>query len=177
MNYFSKLVSALLIITMAASHAHAIDGVHFFPVPNVFEVPDPRNLSYDEVMQLLEWIESDAFKEECSIDNLARANQLISFLALEGATEDEQWEVKALTRNLFGNDECRYAFWVDADSSYAIQSAVFTGDQARGIPCRSWVKKQWDQTRSFVKEHKKAIIIGTIVVVAVTVVKVLLRSR
>lgn len=53
-----------------------------------------------------------------------------------------------------------------------IQPAVFREGLPKAILCRSWIKKKWDQTRKFVKEHKKEIIIGAVVVVVVAVVTI-----
>jgi hypothetical protein len=171
MKYFSKAVLASLVVTTSTLNAYPNDNIPALSMQQVSEIPDPRNLSYDEVINLLELIESDFFEERCSVCELDQANRLLSLLAMEGATEDEKIDVETSVASLFKTDDCQYAYWID-DAQYSIQPAIFRGDQQNIILCQSWFKKQWDQTRSFVKKHKKAIIIGAIVVVAVTVVVV-----
>ncbi|HSX38252.1 MAG TPA: tetratricopeptide repeat protein [Chlamydiales bacterium] len=172
MKHFSKVVLASLVVTTPTLNAYPNDDIPAFSVQKPFEIPDARNLSYDEVLRLLELIESDSFEERCSADELDQANRLISFLAMEGATKDEKIDVETSVASLFKTDDCQYAYWIDSNTQYSVQPAIFRGDQQNIILCKSWFKKQWDQTRSFVKKHKKAIIIGAIVVVAVTVVVV-----
>lgn len=77
------------------------------------EIPDPRNLSYDEVINLLELIESDSFEERCSVGELDQANRLLSLLAMEGATEDEKIDLETSVASLFKTDDCQYAYWID----------------------------------------------------------------
>jgi tetratricopeptide (TPR) repeat protein len=172
MKQFSRLILASLIVTTPTLNAHPSGNIPVFSVQKLPEIPDPQNLSYDEVVHLLEMIESDSFEESCSVDELDQANRLLSFLALEGATEHEKVDIETSIATLFNTTDSHYAYWLDSNTHYFTQPAIFRGDQQNIILCKSWFKKQWDQTRSFVKKHKKAIIIGAIVVVAVTVVVV-----
>lgn len=172
MKHFSKAVLASLVVTTSTLNAYSNNDIPAFSMQQVSEIPDPRNLSYDEIINLLELIESDSFEERCSVGELDQANRLLSLLAMEGATKDEKIDVEMSVASLFKTDDCQYAYWTGSGTQYAIQPAIFRGDHQNIILCKSWFKKQWDQTRSFVKTHKKAIIIGAIVVVAVTVVAV-----
>lgn len=171
MKRLSKTVLISLIFTTQILSAYPTD-MPAFPVQRLFELPDPRNLSYNEVMDLLAFIESDSFEERCSPEDLKRANQLIAFLATEGAAEDQKDRVEMSIASLFKTDYCQYAYRIDSNTQHSVQPAIFRQDQQNIIPCKSWFKKQWDETRRFVKKHKKEIIIGAIVVVAVTVVVV-----
>ena len=172
MKHFSSAVLASLVITTPSLVAYPNVEIPVFSIQTSFEMPDLRNLSYDEVMDLLELIESDSFEERCSIDQLDQVNRLISFLAMEGSTENEKSDVGMSIASLFKEDYFPYAYWMDSNVQYATQPAIFRDGSQNIIHCKSWVKKQWHQTKKFVKKHKKEIIIGAIVVVAVTVVVV-----
>ena len=172
MKHFSKAVLASLVVTIPALNAYPNDDISVFSVRKSSEIPDLRNLSYDEVVALLALIESDSFEERCSMEELNQANQLLAFLAMEGATENEKFDVAVAVASLFKTDDCQYAYRLDSNVQYVAQPAIFRGAPQNTILCKSWCKKQWDQTRKFVKKHKKEIIIGAIIVVAVTVVVV-----
>ena len=68
-----------------------------------------------------------------------------------------------------------YAFHLGDSSQYVVVPAVFY-DDAEAILCKSWLKKQWKQTKKFIKKHKREIIIGAVVVVAVVAVAVVVVS-
>ncbi|MDE3046713.1 MAG: tetratricopeptide repeat protein, partial [Verrucomicrobiota bacterium] len=172
MKHFSKAVLASLVVTTSTLAAYPNNDSPVFSIQKFSEIPDPRNLSYDEIMDLLAFIESDSFEEKCSIDELDQINRLISFLAMEGATENEKTDVEVSIASLFKKDGSHYAYWIDSDIQSIAQPAIFRDGSHDIILCKSWAKKQWGQTKKFVKKHKKAIIIGVIVVVAVTVVVV-----
>jgi tetratricopeptide (TPR) repeat protein len=142
-----------------------------FSIQQNIQIPDTRNLSYDEIMTLIAWIESDSFDERCSLDELTQVNQLVSFLAMEGAAEDEKVGIEQAVASLYTTDNFQYAHWKGSNIPYA-QPAIFKQNSQDIVLCRSWFKKRWDDTRAFVKKHKTAIIVGTIVVVAVAVVVV-----
>lgn len=80
-----------------------------FSIQRPFQIPDLRTLSYDEIVSLLESIESDSFEERCSMDQLDQMNRLISFLAMEGATEDKKNDVAMSVATLFKTDSYYYA--------------------------------------------------------------------
>jgi len=151
MNYFYNAILASLIVMTPPMSAHPNTGMQIWIAQEAFEVPDPRSLSYDEVFDLLELIESDSFEERCSLEQLEQINYLISMLAIQGAKE--------------GN-RC------DVEHSIASLSMPGSGTSYEIFLCKSWVKKQWEHTKKFVKKHKKEIIIGAIVVVAAVVVVV-----
>ncbi|HAB98679.1 MAG TPA: hypothetical protein DCE71_02515, partial [Parachlamydiales bacterium] len=116
-------------------------------------------------------IESDSFDERYSEDELNQINQFVSLLAIEGATDDEKPEIEHAVASLFRKDEIQYAVF-NPGIGYAIKPAIYNQEAQDFVLCKGWFKNQWDQTRSFVKKHKKAIIIGAIIVVAVAVVVV-----
>ena len=135
------------------------------------QIPDLRILSYDEVIDLLGKIESDSFDERYSEDELDQINQFVSLLPIEGATDDEKEEIEYAVACLFRKDDIQYAVF-NPSAGYTIKPAIHIEGAHDFVLCKSWFKKQWDQTRSFVEKHKKAIIIGAIVGVSVAVVAV-----
>ena len=169
MNVFSKLVQASLLLTTPALLAHPAPHIE---VQRSIQIPDMRTLSYDEAIDLLALIESDAFEENLSSDQLDQINEFVSFLAMEGAAEEEKYEIANAAASLFRKDTTQYALFSDTQSGYSISPAIYCQTDGDIVLTKSWFKKQWDQTRAFVKTHKKAILIGTIVVVTVVVVVV-----
>ena len=71
--------------------------------------------------------ESDAFEED-EFDQLDQINQLVSFLAMEGAAVDEQLPIQMSIASLFRQDDIQYAFY-DNSAKYGV------------VPCKSWYKK------------------------------------
>ncbi|MDE3046504.1 MAG: tetratricopeptide repeat protein [Verrucomicrobiota bacterium] len=177
MKIFHKIIqSTFLVTTSPALMAHSVAEFPTTVVQQAYHkpihIPDLRTLSYDEVVDLLAWIESDSFGESHSIDELDQINQFISFLAMEGVTDDEKIDMAQATASLFRKNDLQYASLMNPDFGYTIQPAIYFEDFPDIVLCKSWVKKQWNHTRAFVKKHKKAIIIGTIIVVTVAVVVV-----
>jgi tetratricopeptide (TPR) repeat protein len=176
MKIFSKIVQSALLITTPALIAYPPNELPRLVVQQVnpppIQIPDLRTLSYDEVIDLLHKIESDDFEERCSVEELDQINRFVSLLAMEGVTDDEKPAMEYAVASLFRNDSIEYALLLDSGFEYSVKPAIYIESSPDFVLCKSWFKKQWDQTRSFIKEHKKAIIIGAIVVVTVAVVVV-----
>ncbi len=167
MKFLSKILLMMLIITTCNASLHPFaDTFQRISYGPVF-VPEPSRLCYDDVVRLLNLIESDAFEEVCSLEDVERINQLLSFLALEGADEEQKPYVQASVAALLPQK-------MDVQGSFAdkVELALCVESCRDIVLCKSWFKKQWDQTRKFVKEHKKEIIIGVVIVVVVIVVVV-----
>ena len=175
MKFFPRIVQSALLVSTPTLIAYPTQEFPRFVVQQVdhqpIQIPDLRTLSYDEVVDLLSKIESDSFDERYSEDELDQINQFVSLLAMEGATDDEKPEMEHAVASLFRKDDIQYAVF-NPSVGYTVKPAIYIEGTQDFVLCKSWFKKQWDQTRSFVKKHKKAIIIGAIVVVAVAVVVV-----
>jgi len=105
MKFFYRSVLACCIITtLSASTPPIVEAPSFLFEQKDLEIPDLRTLSYDEVVDLLRFVESDDFEERCSLDELVQLNGLLSFLALEGAIGDEVSEVEEALATLFMPD-------------------------------------------------------------------------
>ena len=176
MKILYKAVQSALLVTTPTLIAYPAGEIPKFVIQQVrynpIQLPDLRNFSYDEVVDLLALIESEALDERYSEDELDQINQFISFLAMEGVTDDEKFDMTNATASLFRKDTIQYALFTDSESGYNAMPAIYTQSAYDIVLCKSWFKKQWNQTRSFVKKHKKAVIIGAIVVVTVAVVVV-----
>ncbi len=176
MKIFFKIIQAILLITTPALMAYPINEIPKIIIEQTnhqtFQLPDLRTLSYDEVVNLLALIESDCFEDHYSADELDQINRFISFLAMEGVTDDEKIDMANATASLFRQNDIQYALFINPEYEYTATPAIYIQKPQDIVLCKSWFKKQWDQTKSFVKEHKKAIIIGAIVVVTVAVVVV-----
>jgi hypothetical protein len=72
MKIFSKIVQSALLVTTSTLIAYLTNEFPRFVDNQVnhqpIQIPDLRTLSYDEVIDLLNKIESDSFNERCSED-------------------------------------------------------------------------------------------------------------
>ena len=134
--------------------------------------------SYDEIIRLLDEIESGELEKKCTPEELERITHYIAFLAEKGALPDNSEESLSLDEDiedlLNGNDnlyENAFSFGAHGDYQYMIVPAIWNG-QGEIVLCKSWVQKQWKHVRKFAKKHKKALIIGAVVVVAAAVIVV-----
>ncbi|NGX47397.1 MAG: hypothetical protein K1000chlam3_00770 [Chlamydiae bacterium] len=132
--------------------------------------------SYDEIMDLLDELESGDLEERCSPEDLERMNHFLARLAKKGALPGDSDEFLDLENDiavLLGQKDefFQYAFSSGEDGECIFVPAVYNGE-SEVILCKSWVKKNWKKTKKFVKKHKKEIIIGAAIVVAATVVVV-----
>lgn len=133
-------------------------------------------LSYDDMLRLLDEIESGELEKKCTPEELERVKHFIAFLAKEGALPDNSEESLSLDDDiedlLNGEDnlyEDAVSFVTPGEYQYMIVLAILNG-HGEVILCNSWVQKQWKHVKKFAKKHKKALIIGAAVVVAVAVV-------
>ena len=98
MKSFSRILQSVLLLTTPTFIAYPTNDFPRFVVHQVnhqpIQIPDLRTLSYDEVVDLLNKIESDSFDERYSEDELDQINQFVSLLAMEGATNDEKPELE-----------------------------------------------------------------------------------
>ncbi|MCI0382769.1 MAG: tetratricopeptide repeat protein [Chlamydiae bacterium] len=170
MRICKSIINSLLLFT--------IPSAPLYPQtenPQVEESPtekfpfSDRLFSYDDVLKLLDEIESGEAEEKYTPEELERITQFIVFLAREGLLpgEDAQELEKDIMDLLYGENDEENEFFYSFNYRYdhAIIPIVF-----KVIPCRGWLKKKLDKVKRFVKEHKKAIIIGTAIVVATAVV-------
>jgi tetratricopeptide (TPR) repeat protein len=135
-------------------------------------------LSYDDMLHLLDEIESGELENRCTPEELERLKHFVAFLAKEGTLSDGSVESMSLDddiEDLLDGENNIYkdaiSFASPTEYQYLIVPAVLNG-HGEIVLCKSWIKKKWDQVKKFVKKHKKEIIIGAVVVVAAAVVVV-----
>ena len=120
--------------------------------------------SYDNILNLIDDLEDEELEKRCSEADLKRINYFLANLAAQGILPNGSKEIFILHNDiqelLHGEENCcRYSFSLGQGNDYIMTPAIFYG-QEEVILCKSWVKKTWEQTKKFVKKHKKAIIIG-----------------
>ena len=136
-----------------------------------------RPTTYDEIMQMLEDLESGELERKYSPLQLERVNGYLATLAKEGILPDEFDEEIALEDDtydlMYGEDSAfQLANYLENSYDYMIIPAVLNNYSSYDIVQCGKISKAWKKTKKFAKKHKKAIIIGAVVVVAVTVVTV-----
>ncbi len=171
MNYprlFTNTILPLTIPSMAAYPQYETPQITIYSQAAPTELDlvqklkqDPLSYSYDDILNLLDQIESGELEKSCNEEDLERINQFLAHLAAEGMISGDPNEEFLLAYDI-------HNLLQDASST---EYAYSYGDHVFSIiPCKSWIHKRWDVTKKFVKKHKKAIIIGAITVVVVTVV-------
>lgn len=135
-------------------------------------------LSYDEILQLLDNIESGEYEKNCTPEQLESITHFIALLAKEGVLPDNSPESLSLEddiEELLNGKDNRYehtcSFLNSGEYQYIIVPAVSYG-KGDLVFCKGWVHKQWKHVKKFAKKHRKALIIGAAVVVAAAVVVV-----
>jgi hypothetical protein len=131
-------------------------------------------LSYDNVLNLIDDLEDGELEKRCNEADLERINYFLANLAAQGILPNEPEEEFVLQndiQNLLHGEEnpYQYFFSLGQGNDYVIIPGIFYG-QDEVVLCKGWLKKKWEQTKEFVKKHKKAIIIGAAIVVAAVVV-------
>lgn len=117
-------------------------------------------VTYDQIISLIEEVESGRAEERYKDKNIRRINRFLAYLAAEGSSSDSE-DALALAsdvEDLLG-DDYEYAFAVN-----------FL--QADPTLCKNWFSSNWEKTKTFVKNHKKEILIGAAIVVGATIVVV-----
>ncbi|MBI3211183.1 MAG: hypothetical protein HYZ47_00640 [Simkania negevensis] len=132
--------------------------------------------SYDEIMYFIEELESGELEKKCTPEELEKVTHFLTFLAKEG-------QLPEIAEDAFSLDEdieellegeynlLDYTFSLKNPGEYRILTTV-SHNCGEVILCKGWIKKKWERTKKFVKKHKKEVVIGAAVVVAVTAVVV-----
>ena len=136
-----------------------------------------RPTTYDEIMQMLEDLESGELERRHSPLQLEKVNEYLAILAKEGILPDEFEEEVALQEDtydlMYGEDSAfELARYLENSSEYMIIPAVLNSYSGYNIVQCGKISNAWKKTKKFVKTHKKEIIIGAVIVVAVAIVVV-----
>lgn len=152
---------ALLLVTTPPSLVHPQE----FSVQSFPQEVAPKNLSslsYDEILELLQSIESGEFEERASLEEQERVMQFITHLAKEGAIPGvhDIFALESDIQELFNTKSYHdYAF------SWGEEEIVLCGFKSG---CKKFAQ--------FVKDHKTEIIIGIIIVAAIVVAVAVVTS-
>src|SRR3990167_4365756 len=153
---FSKLLTNVIfsffLFPLALYSQYEISNIRASHHDSFWKTMGDRPISYDDVLELLEEIESETL-DDCSKEEIQQINQLLAFLAEQGILPHETGQTIAA---------------LQFDINALINPALLY-ENYNAFLCKSWVKKSWDHTRHFVKHHKKEILISAAIVVAVAV--------
>ncbi|MEI8300776.1 MAG: hypothetical protein WCG10_04090 [Chlamydiota bacterium] len=178
MKYLKLLVNSILLFTLpsliAAPQPHMSElRMYQQEIKKSVQkgIKNYQIFSYDDVLNLLEELENGDLEAKCSIQELENINHFIAFLAKQGASA---YEIANDTLDddiqaLLSLDESSYQYAYFLDGELRLVPAV-SYDREDVVLCKGMIKKTWEKTKKFVKEHKTAIIVGAVVVVVVTVV-------
>jgi len=130
--------------------------------------------TYDEILELLDDLESGEAEKKYSLSQLDRINNYLITLCKEGLLPNEV-EEDALNEDVYdlvyGENSVYQLRFSEKWESKAIPLVLTDNLDCHFLPCGK-ISHAWKKTKKFVKKHKKEIIIGAAVVVAVTVVAV-----
>lgn len=114
-------------------------------------------VTYDQIISLIQEVESGKAEKKYKEKNLKRINRFLAYLAAEGSSSNSEdaLALQADVEDLLGDDYA-YAFAVNHD-------------QIDPTLCKNWFSSSWKKTKSFVRNHKKEILIGAAIVVGTTI--------
>jgi len=128
-------------------------------------------VSYDDILNLFEEIESGKAEKKYREKDMERINDYLAYLAEKGLlpNSDNALALREDIEDLLYGDNDEYVFAVGDE--YSIIPAVYY-DHADIFLCKSRLSKKWKKTKNFIRKHKKEIIIGAVIVVATAAVVV-----
>lgn len=130
-----------------------------------------RPVSYDDILELIDEIETGTLSD-CNDEEIENVNYLLTILAKQGILPHQEMEDAPirLARDIetLGND---HFYFFDDDNDFFYRDCLYNPwnpyQDLEPLLCKSFAKKSWDKTRRFIKKHKKEILIGAAIVVAV----------
>jgi tetratricopeptide (TPR) repeat protein len=172
-SLLSKCILSFLIPAIVTQPLH---GMHDTEYLKSQSYKDPLNvskqISYDEVLKYLENIESGALEKVSNEKDLEAINTWLIYLARAGVIPGDleaesllEADIEELSEDALGFE---YAFLED-DAEFMLIPNI-TPHRFEAFVCKSWLSKKWKQTKKFIKEHKKEILIGAAIVVGAVVV-------
>ena len=129
-------------------------------------------LVYDEIIRLVEDVENGNLDDNVTEEEWNKIVNFIVFLSRTGqrsdATEEEKAELEKDIQELLYPSEDDYIYENSFYNKNGCQviPAIYYG-QSDVVLCKSWFKKQYKNTKKYVKKHKTAFIVATIIVVAI----------
>jgi len=169
MRKLKALICSILLITTPALCAYPSH-----PIASHSEVS--HQMTYDEILDLLDQLESGYLEENGTPEDLDRVNYLLASLAQQGVLPNDylaEIALQADIEDLLGDTQFEWASAEGDITDFQIIPAIINGPSEHDlIITRGWLSKKWSKTKKFAKDHKKEIIIGAAIVVAVAAVVV-----
>lgn len=132
-------------------------------------------LSYDQIINFIDQIESGQLDEICRTDELEKITDFLVTLARQGSLPNctnEELVLENDIEDLLNEDDNNYEYSFSLDGGeYVIIPAISTGSE-NVILCKNWFKKKIKKIKNFIKDHKTEILLGAIVVVAIVAIVV-----
>ncbi|MFS8564375.1 MAG: tetratricopeptide repeat protein [Rhabdochlamydiaceae bacterium] len=131
-------------------------------------LPEFSEMTYDDVMNLLDDFETGAIEYKYSREDIEKAIDLVIMLARTGLLPDEDPEEleRDIQELLYGEGDFSECSFKEGCSTFP---ALFYG-KGDTVLCKNWFVKSCQKTGKFIKKKRKAIIIGAAVAVAVITV-------
>ncbi len=176
MRWFRVFIHLILLTTTPALLAHSSQltlhmKVHSKKLHHNFKREGSYHLiSYDEVLDLLDEIESGKAEKKYRKKDLKRIDRFLIYLAKEGSlTHSDTLALEKDIADLLKDEDndMEYASVFESQDRYFIISP-----EADLVLWGYWFKKKGNKAKKFVKKHKKEIIIGAVIVVATAVIVV-----
>ena len=116
--------------------------------------------AYDEIVRMLDDLESGELERRYSETELEKVNDYIATLAKEGILPDEFEEEAELEEDIYdlmyGEDSAvQLTRYLENSYNYTIIPAAFNGYSGYNIIQCGKISKAWKGTKRFVKKHKK----------------------
>jgi len=164
------LINLVLLFTFPSMVLSAYTKIPIYTV-NAEESRPLSLSSYDDILGLIDDLEYGELENRCSLAELDNITAFLAGLAKQGTLSDQFQEIYDLEQDLVAIAKAKdnpYYFAFDLQDDFAIHPAIYYGDELF-IRC-NWFSKQWRQAKNFVQKHKKAIIIGAVIIVAVATI-------
>lgn len=116
--------------------------------------------TYDEIMQMLEDLESGELERKYSLMQLERVNDYLALLAKEGILPDEFDEEMTLEEDIedliYGEDSAfQLVHYLEESNAYTIIPAVFNGYSDYDIIQCGIISKAWKRPKSLLNSTKR----------------------
>ncbi|NGX37908.1 MAG: hypothetical protein K1000chlam2_01076 [Chlamydiae bacterium] len=167
-NHSLLLVTTPSLLAYPQDTPPQVQTVHSRKLKKNFRKQERYHLvTYDEILNLLDEIESGKAEKKYRSKDQIRINHYLAYLAEEGRLPncDQTLTLQEDIEDLLSNDDYEYGFALGDGDEYSIFLAVSHGEEDV-LLCTNWCSRKWKKTRRFVKNHKKEIIIGAAIVVA-----------
>ena len=132
-----------------------------------------KNLSIDSYFDFIDLIENEAFLETLTEEEFDNVVDFVTWIVRYSVPNHDpdlkermEWEVEELLSLLYEEEEPHFS--VNHNTGFEIIPAVDYGN-ARVVFCKGWFSRKWHHLGHWVGKHKRPLIVGAVVVGAVTI--------